>query len=135
MTAQYLKKLGQTHRELLQEKRETEKNMEVMWAALRKHPDGVGFLELVMNTQSFAQLCENCFTLSFLVSCQTCVYMLPLLVVSPAYTSFVLASDSCNWSLEFSILNQILIQKLESKMMQDCNDIASQASMGNLRCT
>lgn len=50
-----------------QEKRETEKNMEVMWAALRKHPNGIGFLELVMNMQSSAQLCENCFTLSFLV--------------------------------------------------------------------
>lgn len=42
--------------------------MESMWQILRKHPDGVGFLELVMNMQSFAQLIENCFTLSFLVS-------------------------------------------------------------------
>ncbi len=55
----------------MKEKRETEKNMEVMWSALRKHPDGIGFLELVMNMQSFAQLCENCFTLSFLVSYRT----------------------------------------------------------------
>lgn len=49
------------------EKRETDRSMEIMWKALSKHPNGVGFLEVVMNMQSFAQLCENCFTLSFLV--------------------------------------------------------------------
>jgi len=38
-----------------------------MWKALSKHPQGVGFLEVVMNMRSFAQFCENCFTLSFLV--------------------------------------------------------------------
>lgn len=51
-----------------QEKRETEKNMEIMWQVLRDCTEGVGFLELVMNMQSFAQFCENCFILSFLVS-------------------------------------------------------------------
>lgn len=52
---------------VIQEKRETERNMEIMQVTLISKPEGVGYLELTMNHQSFAQFAENCFTLSFLV--------------------------------------------------------------------
>ena len=53
---------------MVQEKRETERNMEAMWKIVKEAPpEGLGFLEMVLNHRSFPQTAENIFSLSFLV--------------------------------------------------------------------